>query len=770
VLVPEFARTRGKLGAALLALACSLGLILAFAAAGAAAATYVVDSTADEDDKSVGGEVCETVAGKCTLRAAIEESNASTLVNDTIEFDSSFDGQLADTIAITLGEFPVITDQVTIDGDKGVPCETQALVEGPCVGVSGSAGLDVQSSNVEIRGIAVSGAGIGVNVINKSVGFTAKDDWLGVKLDGSAGADTTGIFVDPGSNGALIGGVAEADRNVFANDGVGLDLEGASFASIGGNYFGVAPDGSTQAANSKDIEITDSTSGEGFAAAGNEVGLPVEGGGQATAACDGGCNVISGASIGIDLEGDGAGQNEAPATGSTFIKGNFVGLTAAGTDVVANSLYGIYAGGADHVTVGGFSLAEANYVVGGGEGIASGSGGEDFVVRGNRIGFASGGGKVTPPATAGIFALALGVAEAPSIEGNVIRMAGGAGIETRFETGHITGNEIEGGSIGIWTKVGEGAGLIASNTVEAATEYGILVESPDNEIRANEVVGSGLSGIRVKNPKGVAMTGNLVGGSTAEKENTIEGSGGPAIEIFEEAEEAGSWTEITRNHGNGNGGLFIDLVGGANEGIAPPSVSTALQSSAGGSAEPGATIRIFRKASAEAGELQSFLAETAADGSGNWKISYGSVPSGTLVTATQTNTNGATSELATPVAAIAEGGGGGEGGGGNGGGNNGGGNNNGNNGKGKDTAPPDTKIVKGPPKKTHKTKVKFKFTSTETGSTFQCKLDRKPFTPCRSPKVYKKLKPGKHVFKVRAIDKAGNVDPTPAKRKFTVLK
>ncbi len=525
--------------------------------ASASAVLYEVNSTTDEDDKSIGGEVCETaVAGKCTLRAAIEESNASTTANDLIKFAPSFDGQLADTIAITLGEFPVITDQVVIDGNKeGARCDTQALVKGPCVGLSGSAGLDVNSVSVEIKGIAISGAGTGINVINKSGAFTAKNDWLGVKLDGSAGADTVGIFVDPGSNGAVIGGVAEADRNVFANNGVGLDIEGASFSAIKGNYFGVAPDGSTQAANSKDIEITDSTSGEGFKAVSNEIGQSVEAGAEATAACDGGCNVISGASTGIDLEGEGAGQNEAPATGSTFIKGNFVGLNAGGTAVVANGGYGIYAGGADHVTVGGFSLAEANYVAGGSEGIASGSGGEDFVVQGNRIGFAPGGGEVTPPTTAGIFALALGVSEAPSIEQNRIRMAGGAGIESRFETGHITGNEIEGGSIGIWTKVGEGAGLIASNTVEAATEYGILVESPDNEVRANEVIGSGLSGIRVKNPKGVAMTGNLIGGSTPERENVIEGSGGPAIEIFEEAEEAGSWTEIARNHGSGNGGL-----------------------------------------------------------------------------------------------------------------------------------------------------------------------------------------------------------------------
>jgi hypothetical protein len=48
-------------------------------------------------------------------------------------------------------------------------------------------------------------------------------------------------------------------------------------------------------------------------------------------------------------------------------------------------------------------------------------------------------------------------------------------------------------------------------------------------------------------------------------------------------------------------------------------------------------------------------------------------------------------------------------------------------------------------------------------------LDRRPFEKCRSPKKFTGLEPGKHVFKVRAKDGAGNLDPTPAKRAFTVL-
>jgi hypothetical protein len=87
-----------------------------------------------------------------------------------------------------------------------------------------------------------------------------------------------------------------------------------------------------------------------------------------------------------------------------------------------------------------------------------------------------------------------------------------------------------------------------------------------------------------------------------------------------------------------------------------------------------------------------------------------------------------------------------------------------------DKDPPRTKIVKGPKGKIHSHRVKFRFSSNEPGSSFRCKLDRRKFSPCTSPKRYRKLKEGKHVFQVFAIDKAGNADTTPAKRTFKVVK
>ena len=90
-------------------------------------------------------------------------------------------------------------------------------------------------------------------------------------------------------------------------------------------------------------------------------------------------------------------------------------------------------------------------------------------------------------------------------------------------------------------------------------------------------------------------------------------------------------------------------------------------------------------------------------------------------------------------------------------------------GSGVDRNPPKTTITKGPEKRSEKTKAKFRFSSNESGSKFECKLDKKPFKSCQSPRKYKNLDPGKHKFQVVATDRSGNEDKTPAKYKFKVL-
>jgi hypothetical protein len=86
-----------------------------------------------------------------------------------------------------------------------------------------------------------------------------------------------------------------------------------------------------------------------------------------------------------------------------------------------------------------------------------------------------------------------------------------------------------------------------------------------------------------------------------------------------------------------------------------------------------------------------------------------------------------------------------------------------------DCIAPETRLTKDAPKTTDKSKVKFKFAADAADSTFECKADKKPYSPCSSPRTVKNLDQGKHTFKVRAIDAAGNVDPSPAKDKFKVV-
>src|SRR5262249_17613180 len=69
---------------------------------------------------------------------------------------------------------------------------------------------------------------------------------------------------------------------------------------------------------------------------------------------------------------------------------------------------------------------------------------------------------------------------------------------------------------------------------------------------------------------------------------------------------------------------------------------------------------------------------------------------------------------------------------------------------------------------TMSTTATFAFHSTESGSSFQCRLDGESFSPCSSPKGYSGLSDGSHTFQVRATDEAGNTDQTPAVFTWTV--
>jgi glucose/arabinose dehydrogenase len=87
---------------------------------------------------------------------------------------------------------------------------------------------------------------------------------------------------------------------------------------------------------------------------------------------------------------------------------------------------------------------------------------------------------------------------------------------------------------------------------------------------------------------------------------------------------------------------------------------------------------------------------------------------------------------------------------------------------GRDVDPPETRITRGPRGKVGSPRVAFRFAADERGAGFHCRLDSAAFKPCSSPKRYAGLDQGRHRFRVRAVDPAGNLDPTPTRRRFEV--
>jgi len=85
-----------------------------------------------------------------------------------------------------------------------------------------------------------------------------------------------------------------------------------------------------------------------------------------------------------------------------------------------------------------------------------------------------------------------------------------------------------------------------------------------------------------------------------------------------------------------------------------------------------------------------------------------------------------------------------------------------------DATPPDTSIASGPSGTVTTRSASFAFSSTESGSAFECRLDGAAWGSCTSPKSYTAIPDGTHTFHVRATDTAGNTDASVASRTWTV--
>lgn len=652
--------------------------------------TYVVNSTGDGPDTNTADGLCQDAAGKCTLRAAIQQANAHAGA-DTITFN--IPGPAVHTIKPG-SALPTISDPVTIDGTTEPDYSGKPVIEldGSSAGAGPifSNGLMISAGNSTVRGLAINrffGAGIFLlggsgNVIEGN--FIGTDALFVISDRGNA---FEGVLIF-GSSGNRIGGTAGSTSHPFGmctgscnlisgNDKDGIGIVGASTGNkVQGNFIGTSLVGEGDLGNSQDGVFI---GGSGSAATGNIIG------GTTFAAI----NVISG------NDRNGIRINDAGSTGNV-VQGNFIGTKGSGTGDFGNSQAGVLIdGGAAGNTIGGTASGAGNVISGNDlDGVSLSSAGSGNSVLGNRIGTDRGGTFAIGNSFHGVRVVATSgaVVGGTAVSArNVISGNGGDGVRivTASNTqvlGNYVGTDVTGtldlGNAGEGVRVNAASGNTiggtpagAGNVISGNGENGVLLDAgaSGNLVQGNRIgadaagtaaLGNSKNGVKID-----AAPNNTVGGTAAGAGNTIAFNGDDGVAVG-----SGTGNAIRRNAVHSNSGLGIDL--GPN-GVTPNDpgdgdtgannlqnfpVLTSAITAAGVTTVQGTldstpnttfTLEFFANGVCDPsghGEAESFKGSTTVTTDGSGMASFAFVlptvaPAGQFLTATATDPGNNTSEL-----------------------------------------------------------------------------------------------------------------------------
>ncbi|MEN3332392.1 MAG: hypothetical protein V7641_1757 [Blastocatellia bacterium] len=331
-------------------------------------AVFTVNSTGDGADCDPTDGICSTgtidpqtgrcvLTGQCTLRAAIQQANASP-GTDAIVFSVS---AIAPASAL-----PLITESIVLDGMTSPTGRVQ---------LSG-AGLNITGGNCNVRGFAISHAIYGI-ILQTNGNNIVEGNYIGTDISGTTvlGNAFDGVRISSASN--IIGGTSGEARNIISgNNNNGILINNGSGAMgniVQGNYLGTDVTGTVALGNTLD--------GVYINASNNMVG-------GATAASR---NIISGNAQG------GAGI---VSSSNNIVQGNYIGSDVTGTLDLGNGNDGVRMTNASNNTIGGSSAEARNIISGNGSaGVANSGAGVamDFiattgnVVQGNYIGTGANG-------------------------------------------------------------------------------------------------------------------------------------------------------------------------------------------------------------------------------------------------------------------------------------------------------------------------------------------------------------------------------------------
>lgn len=464
-----------------------------------------VDSKLDTADANVGNNICDDGAGNCTLRAAIEESNATT-GTQTITFnisgtaDFTNGGQNGYTIQPTSG-LPQITDTVNIDGytQPGAQANTaiapnplngRLLVElnGDNAGVSDGLGFFSNSNNSTIKGLVINGFDQGNAIFMLVDNIVIRGNYIGANPAGnSAKPNVVGVNTDNSdpneATGVLVGGLNPADRNLISGNTAGTtgtaSYPGTNWVFYG-NYIGVAADGLTPLDNS-------TPSGSGQLSVDNCTGVII--GGNQTGAIN-----VLGASL-----GHGIAPHEAD---NLTIEGNYIGFGYDGTTALGNATLGSYGAGIAITNSDTVSIANNKIAGWKSEGIYIGLGNSNATFNNNYILDNTGEGVII---------------QSPGMIFTNNTVTNGALVGININTAdNIVSDNIITNNNGRGIDVTVTNNTITDNIISDNTDYGILLSSTDNLVSGNTFSTNGTDGINV------TATNNTITGNTI-TDNTQSG-------------------------------------------------------------------------------------------------------------------------------------------------------------------------------------------------------------------------------------------------------
>ena len=237
-----------------------------------ASTPIVVNVTTDTGLINFTNNICETTAGGCSLRGAIQQANVAPGPN-RIEFDIPGNGPHTIQINDQLPTLNDVSGGTTIDGytEPGAavnthPLQSNAILKiiiAPTSIVTDRAAIAISSSDNVIRGLSIINAPRKINMVgllaarNHVVGNFIGTDPTGTFSDSSGGV-RLGVRMVDGAHHNVIGRPNLADRNVITGNrtwGLRVEQNNTDYNVIQNNIVGLRPDGSDDLPQGGGIDV-----------------------------------------------------------------------------------------------------------------------------------------------------------------------------------------------------------------------------------------------------------------------------------------------------------------------------------------------------------------------------------------------------------------------------------------------------------------------------------------------------------------------------------